>query len=189
MFRIYSFFLVIPRFPPQHRSLGGIYWISCLIVAQASSYVAVYLVSINGEHGGQVVISSEAQQFSVSTIFIVLGVASLLCFTSFTVFVSNINRGYIGTFFTTITAKQFCCQRFHEATSESAKINVFSVHSSYYFDIKGEIMEWLADNWARWEEEKPDWFVSKIISKIPLDMLPKDESTEEENRSEAEKSG
>ena len=28
------------------------------------------------------------------------------------------------------------------------------------------------ENWDKWEEEKPDWFSTKTIIKIPQDMLP-----------------
>ena len=33
-------------------------------------------------------------------------------------------------------------------------------------------MKWLTENWDRWEEGKPEWFIATAISIIPEDMLP-----------------
>jgi len=33
-------------------------------------------------------------------------------------------------------------------------------------------MKWLTENWDRWEEGKPEWFIATATSIIPEDMLP-----------------
>ena len=37
---------------------------------------------------------------------------------------------------------------------------------------KDAIREWLAENWARWMAERPDFFTEKWIAAIPADMRP-----------------
>ena len=92
----------------------------------------------------------------------------------FSLFLLKIQKGFAPTFFTTTTAKQFCHQCFYEAASDRAKINVFSRHPSYYEAIREDIMDWLAENWAKWNDEKPEWFIRRIIGMIPDDMIPKE---------------
>ena len=49
---------------------------------------------------------------------------------------------------------------------------IFTHHVTYYDSIAPELFKWLADNWDRWEEERPDWFTAAAISTVPEDMLP-----------------
>ena len=72
-----------------------------------------------------------------------------------------------------MTGKQFNCQRYHDATTDEAKIEIFSRHFTYYHSIRSEIKEWVQENWAKWNEEKPDWFTTRVIAGIPIDMIPK----------------
>ena len=99
-------------------------------------------------------------------------IASASSIVLFTLFLLNINRGYYSTFFTTMTAKKFYCQKFQDATTDQAKIAIFSRHYTYYVSIRSEVKDWVHKNWAQWNEEKPEWFTTRVIAGIPVDMIP-----------------
>ena len=93
-------------------------------------------------------------------------------------FFCTINLSFLNTFAGTKTGPQYTCERFNK-TSESDEINfgvVFRNRLSYTKSIHGEVRTWVAENIARWIEEKPDWF---NVDLIPNDMLP-DEVLESE---------
>ena len=104
-----------------------------------------------------------------------MALLQFFCVVFFAAFLANINKGYKSTFFSTLTGKQFVCQRFREAASDKAKIDVFANNESYYEDIRAEVKEWVAENWTKWNYEKPEWFSSRVIIGITKEMIPKEE--------------
>ena len=92
----------------------------------------------------------------------------------FILFLTVIKPNYLSTFFTTMTAKSFFCQCYHKAASDEAKIDIFNIHPSYYESIRLEIKELVSANWAKWNDEQPVWFDSRLVAKIPSDMIPKE---------------
>ena len=109
---------------------------------------------------------------SVTKLWLILGGLEVLFVVFFTIFILSINREYINTFFTRVTAKQFAIQRFREAKSDSAKIEIFKKHKSFHSSIRDEVEEWARDNWLDWEEEKPEWFTKRVRASVPKDMIP-----------------
>ena len=111
----------------------------------------------------------------------------------FAIFLLNINRRYISTFFTTMTGSQFACHNFHIATTDEARFIIFKRHPSYYASIKGELRVWLASNWSSWTAvaSPPPWFTPRILASIPEDLLPKDATpaTRELRRKSIEQEG
>ena len=59
-----------------------------------------------------------------------------------------------------------------DVSTDKEKFYIFKKHDSYYFSINEDVKRWLDENWERWEEERPEWFTAKLISKIPADLLP-----------------
>ena len=84
----------------------------------------------------------------------------------------NINPKYLTTFFTTATAKATTVALFHSGSNDALKIVIFEFHPSYYANIREELKVWVGDNWNRWNEEKEEWFTSKVISNIPNEFIP-----------------
>ena len=111
-------------------------------------------------------------------------VLEVLFIASFSLFATNIARGYVSTFFTTVTAKQFCCQLFHDATSDYGRFHLLTYHPSFFQGVREELKNWIADNWAKWNDEKPDWFTAQIVSCVPKDMIPKEEEDWDEREDE-----
>jgi hypothetical protein len=83
-----------------------------------------------------------------------------------------INRKYVGTFFSTMTAKQFRIKTFREAKTDQMKMNLFKLHPSYYASIRAEVAEWVRENCDIWNEEGPDWFTERVKASIPKDLIP-----------------
>ena len=49
------------------------------------------------------------------------------------------------------------------------------MHSRHHWvSIEGEIKKWVESNWAKWEEEQPDWFTDVMKAKVPVDFIPAD---------------
>ena len=62
------------------------------------------------------------------------------------------------------------CELFQESQEDFQRFDAaFSNRISYTKKIHIEVKEWVADNIARWEEEKKEWF---IIELIPDELLP-----------------
>ena len=61
---------------------------------------------------------------------------------------------------------------FNTASSEKAKIYIFTHHPSFYDSINSELLKWLNDNWEKWGESGPGWFTADAIATVPPDMLP-----------------
>ena len=52
------------------------------------------------------------------------------------------------------------------------KFDIFGHHRSFYEPIQEDLMKWLNDNWARWVDEKEEWFDAAVIDTVPPEMLP-----------------
>ena len=74
-----------------------------------------------------------------------------------------------------MTAKQFNIQSYHDATTDRVKIAILALHPSYHESIRGEIGQWVKENWENWNEEQPEWFTDRIKASVPKDMIPSSE--------------
>ena len=50
---------------------------------------------------------------------------------------------------------------------------IFTNHIVMSQRIKGDVIEYMAENWAEWERTKPPWFTPGFISKIPDEYIPR----------------
>jgi hypothetical protein len=93
----------------------------------------------------------------------------------FATFIVMINKKYVGTFFSTQTAKQYKQRHYQSALTDRAKCEIFLSHPSYYASFRSEIAFWVRENWDIWNEERPEWFTERVKSSIPNDMIPVNE--------------
>jgi hypothetical protein len=63
---------------------------------------------------------------------------------------------------------------FIKGESDKIKIKVFTASRHHWVSIEGEIKKWIELNWAKWEEEQPEWFTDVIKAKVPVDLIPTD---------------
>jgi hypothetical protein len=90
------------------------------------------------------------------------------------VFFWNIERKYFQTFWSTQKGKEYTMAYFLEGESDEIKIKVFTASRHHWVSIGEEIKKWVALNWAKWEEEKPEWFTDVIKATVPVDFIPSD---------------
>ena len=61
---------------------------------------------------------------------------------------------------------------FLEGENDAMKFEVFSYSRHQWVSIEGEIKKWVELNWAKWEEEKPDWFTDVWKARVPVEFIP-----------------
>ena len=89
------------------------------------------------------------------------------------VFFSFINKGYVHTFFSFETGGQMAIRTFRTLDDEGLKAEaVFKKNKNLWKSVRGEVKEWVWQNWPTWIETNPPWLEEKMKSMIPLDMIP-----------------
>ena len=172
-----DFTVIVQLRHPQE--LGGLYWILCLVLGQATSFVAVHLHLHSQKYPTAYQNRLWAVVVSVEAVFIVF----------FAIFVLMMKKEYRASFFSTITAKQFNHNNFRNAASVQAKFSIFTVHPSMYRDIRDEIKQYVAEHYSALIEERPEWFTERVRKTIPEDMIPLEEEGEDERNSSVREVG
>ena len=144
--------------------VGGLYWCAVLAIGQATSFVAAYLYTRDGEKMGIVVAPRD--------IWALMGVLEACFVVFFGAFMAMIKQKYRLTFLSTVTGKQFSVDKFKEAKCDEARIEVFSKHPSYYESNRKAVKLWVLENYFDWIDERPEWFTERVKALIPIDMLP-----------------
>ena len=165
---------------------------SCLLIGQSTSFMAVYWFSVYfvlasaqekesnspGSEGTQddaASAQSSAPWFTVGSLWALVATLEFFFVLFFALFVLSINKRYIRTFFTTTTSKQFFVSHFLDAKHDQSKLYIFTLHPSYYKSVREDVKLWVAANYNKWNEEKPEWFTDRVKASIPLDMIPRAE--------------
>ena len=154
------------------QEIGGLYWITCLLIGQATSFVAVYLYSRSIE---KTELSEGFYHRATSShdLWVLVGALEAAFVLFFGSFIATMRAKYRSTFFSTMTAKRFVHERFRKAGSDSARSDVLNAHPSYYEDIRDEVEVWVRENYSAWVDDSPDWFTERLRANIPIDMIPK----------------
>ena len=81
---------------------------------------------------------------------------------------------YRHTMWSTVTGRQLTQELFTKGERDEAKILVFRKQRMLWEgDIGEDVKQWTMENWARWEEEMPEWFTPKVVSTVPDKYIPK----------------
>jgi hypothetical protein len=144
------------------QEVGGAYWLFGLVLTMGSLPVSIYVASPYVDERAIDIASSIMEYFILMT---------TLCFA---VFFLNIKRKYWHTFWSTQKGKDRSMARFLEGESDKIKFKVLENSRHQWVSIEGEIKKWVELNWAKWEEEKPDWFTDFMKAKVPVDFIPAD---------------
>jgi hypothetical protein len=141
---------------------GGLYWSTCLLIGQATSFFAVYAYAVG----------SQEKTIAADTLLIILGALEASFLLIFALFAANIRREYLVTFFSTQTSKEFIRALFQGATDDFTRSSILTVHPTYYASIKDEVKQWVVQNYYAWEDDQPEWFTEQVKKSIPADMMP-----------------
>ena len=159
MVKIITDFTSIVQFRHPNE-VGGVYWAFGFVVTMTSLLVAVTLAESN---------------LSMRTISIARFVSmyfipfSLLCFT---VFFFNIERKYWHTFWSMKRGKEYTMTYFLEGESDAVKFQIFKNSRHHWNSIEVKVRKWVRENWAKWEEEKPEWFTDAMKAMVPEEFIP-----------------
>jgi hypothetical protein len=144
------------------NEVGGAYWFFGLLLTMGSLPVSIYIASPYVDEKAFYLTSSIMNYFIPIT---------TVCFA---VFFLNIERKYLHTFWSITRGKDMTMAYFLEGKSDEIKFSVFKRSKHHWVSIEGEIKKWVDLNWAKWEEEKPDWYTDAIKAKVPVDFIPAD---------------
>jgi hypothetical protein len=145
------------------NEVGGVYWLFGLVLTLGSLPVSIYLASPH----------VDAQAIDIASL-IVIGFLPITII-SFAFFFLNIEKKYWHTFLSTQKGKEYSMAYFLEGESDEIKFVVLLNSRHQWVSIEGEIKKWVGLNWAKWEEEQPEWFTDVMKAKVPVDFIPADE--------------
>jgi hypothetical protein len=142
--------------------VGGAYWMFGIVLTIVSLPVSVYIASpYVGEKATD--IASTIVNYSILT--------TTLCFA---VFFLNIEKNYWHTFLSIQKGIDVSMSHFLKGESDAIKIQVFTASRHHWISIEGELRKWIQLNWAKWEEEQPEWFTDVTKDLVPVDFIPAD---------------
>jgi hypothetical protein len=142
--------------------VGGAYWLFGLLLTMGGLPVSIYIASTYVEESA-IDIASTIAKYSI--------LITTLCFA---VFFSNIEKKYLDTFRSIQRGKDRTMAYFLEGESDGIKFSVFKRSKHHWVSIEGQIKKWVELNWAKWEEEQPEWFTDVRKASVPEEFIPAD---------------
>jgi hypothetical protein len=76
------------------------------------------------------------------------------------------------TFYSTRTTLDETRTTFYDDEGDQAKMGIFCHQECKWESFRGEVREFTHANWARWKEEKPEWFNEEVIQRVPDEYIP-----------------
>jgi hypothetical protein len=143
------------------NEVGGAYWLFGLLLTIGSLPGSVFIASSVSERAIYIGALIMKISFPMTT----------LCFA---LFFLNIEKKYWHTFWSTQKSKDMTIALFLEGKSDAIKNSIFWRSRHQWVSIEGEIKKWVEVNWAKWEEEQPEWFTDVMKAKVPVDFIPSD---------------
>jgi hypothetical protein len=115
------------------------------------------------------VVGIQVDQFRSRTPFLFL----LLWLVSFAIFCATMEGKARRRFFSFETGSAFAMSHFVEGLDDASKCSIFGFSPRVWKCIRGDVEQWIADGWWRWENEKPGWFDEEFKRRVPREMIPK----------------
>jgi hypothetical protein len=144
------------------NEVGGVYWLFGLVLTMGSLPVSIYIASPYVDDKAIDIASSIMNYFIPIT---------TLCFVAF---FYNIESKYWNTFLSIQRGKDMSMAYFLEGESDAIKFLVLTLSRHHWVSIEGEIKKWVELNWAKWEEEQPEWFTDVRKASVPEEFIPAD---------------
>jgi hypothetical protein len=144
------------------NEVGGAYWLFGLTLTMGSLPVSIYIASPYVDEKAIDIASSMMNYFIPIT---------TMCLA---VFFLNIDRKLLHTFWSTQKSKEYGMAFFLEGESDKVKIRVFTTSRHHWVSIEGDLRKWIGLNWAKWEQEQPEWFTDVIRATVPVEFIPAD---------------
>jgi hypothetical protein len=164
--------------------VGGAYWLFGFALTMVSLPIAISVIGGNGNVTNTAANMTDTRANLIDTRANVtdtraLGLAQtvvshIIPFTllSFAMFFCNIEKGYLGTFYSTKRGKDMTMSLFLDGKNDEVKFEVIGNSRKQWVSIEDEVRKWVKLNWAKWEEEKPDWFTDTRKAFVPVEFIP-----------------
>jgi hypothetical protein len=144
------------------NEVGGAYWLFGLLLTMGSLPVSIFIASPYVDEKATYIASLIVNNFiPITTLF-------------FAVLFLNIEKKYWHTFWSTQRSKDMSMTFFLEGESDTIKFRTLKRSKHHWVSIENEIKIWVQLNWAKWEEEQPEWFDDVIKARIPVEFIPAD---------------
>jgi hypothetical protein len=146
--------------------LGGSYWLFNLAMSQASVFVCVHLYL---EHADDP--KSGGEKIEAGTLWAGAGALAAGWLITWIYFVFRIAvPKYRHTIWSGTSGRQCAQDYFLKGDSDEGKFDIFRRNLLLWEnEIGGEVKAWTAENWARWKDEKPEWFK---VERVPDQFIP-----------------
>jgi hypothetical protein len=142
------------------NEVGGFYWLFGLLLTMGSLPVSIFIASPYVDEKA-IDIASSIMKYSI--------LITTLCFAAFFL---NIEKKYLRTFWSIQRGKDKTMAYFLEGKSDAIMFVVFKRSKRHWVSIQGEIKKWVKLNWAKWQDEQPEWFTDVMKAKVPVEFIP-----------------
>jgi hypothetical protein len=160
--------------------VGGLYFSLSMLMALASSFVAIEVYFWSTEVGTRAMENGTRVMEKGDAIHLVLLMIGAWLVT-FGLNLLLMKKKYRKTFFSLKLGKTAIMEKF-ESENEEVKAAIFTKNRNLWVEIEEDVKEWVMNNWWRWKEEQPAWLTEGIIAKIPDEFIPSEESRVALNR-------
>jgi hypothetical protein len=143
------------------NEVGGMYWTFGFVLTMGSLPVAIVLAK-RGD------VADEGLKLAWKVVGIFIPCTVLM----FAVFFFNIEKEYLGTFFSLHRGKDLTIENFREGADDVKALFTFLRSKHHWHSIEEEVRAWVESNWHRWEEEKPKWFDDAMRARVPVEYIP-----------------
>ena len=143
---------------PQH--LGGLYWVFGVILTLGSLPAAIVMAEPH---------LTERPIFLARTVVWYFIPGSIAVFA---IFLLLVDKKYLHTFLSTQRAKDNTMAQFLDGNSDDIKFRVMGASKHHWSSIEEKVKEWVGKNWAKWEEEQPEWFTDQAKAFVPEGFIP-----------------
>jgi hypothetical protein len=100
---------------------------------------------------------------------------------SFVVFFINIERKHLSSFYNLQKGFTLLHVNYWWGSDDEHKCFLFECSRHYWVGIEDEMKLWVQENWAKWEEEKPEWLTDVRRAQIPVEFIPTAEHRQKES--------
>jgi hypothetical protein len=172
IFKFIADFTGVVHFRHPH-DLGGLYYSVNMVLAIVFAFVTafIYKQSVTGSEKGELALLNLSFGNEAYIWGGLSGMGALWVLGSAT-FVLLMKPEFLHTFTSTLTGHEMARQIFQAGKSDYIKSGVLYYNYMLWLDIRPDVKKWIADNWWKWEVEKPKWFHDVFKSRVPLDMVP-----------------
>jgi hypothetical protein len=142
------------------NDVGGVYWVFGVVLTMGSLPVAIFVGK------------SQLSDTTMTIACFVVGLFIPLTVICFGVFIYNIERKYLSTFFSTQRGKDYTMKNFRGGDDSTKAKYSFKMSKHHWISIEGEVRDWVKVNWQKWEDEEPEWFTDAMKARVPVEYIP-----------------